>query len=226
MTIKHNQQIQHNHFRKDWQRRVRVHFDQPGRKTRRRNARVVKAAALAPRPVDKLRPIVRCPTIKYNRRVRAGRGFTLEELKEAGIPRKLAPTIGISVDPRRQNLTIETLAVNAARLKAYRARLILFPRRAGLHKEGDASAEEVKAVQKAEREESGSGAVRRTGAILPISNVTTKEGVFREVKKSEMGKGDEAAYRRLREARSEARLQGVREKRAKTKADEASAAKK
>ena len=27
-TIKHNQQIQHNHFRKDWQRRVRVHFDQ------------------------------------------------------------------------------------------------------------------------------------------------------------------------------------------------------
>lgn len=28
-----------------------------------------------------LRPIVRCPSLKYNRRVRAGRGFTLEELK-------------------------------------------------------------------------------------------------------------------------------------------------
>jgi len=27
-AIKHNQQIPHNHFRKDWQRRVRVHFDQ------------------------------------------------------------------------------------------------------------------------------------------------------------------------------------------------------
>ena len=57
--------------------------DQPGRKLRRRNARLSKAAAVAPRPVDKLRPIVRCPTIKYNRRVRAGRGFTLTELKVA-----------------------------------------------------------------------------------------------------------------------------------------------
>jgi len=123
MAIKHNQQIPHNHFRKDWQRRVRVHFDQPGRKLRRRNARLSKAAAVAPRPVDKLRPIVRCPTIKYNRRVRAGRGFTLAELKEAGIPRKLAPTIGISVDARRQNLSMESLATNVERLKAYRARL-------------------------------------------------------------------------------------------------------
>ncbi len=53
----------------------------PGRKTRRRNARLQKAAAVAPRPVDKLRPVVRCPTLKYNRRVRAGRGFSLAELK-------------------------------------------------------------------------------------------------------------------------------------------------
>lgn len=54
---------------------------QPGRKSRRRNARLTKAAAVAPRPVDKLKPIVRCPSIKYNRRVRAGRGFSLAELK-------------------------------------------------------------------------------------------------------------------------------------------------
>lgn len=53
----------------------------PGRKLRRRNARLQKAARVAPRPVDKLRPIVRCPTLKYNRRVRAGRGFSLAELK-------------------------------------------------------------------------------------------------------------------------------------------------
>jgi large subunit ribosomal protein L13e len=70
-----------SHFHKDWQRRVRVHFDQPGRKSRRRATRLSKAASVAPRPVDKLRPVVRCPTIKYNRRVRAGRGFTLLELK-------------------------------------------------------------------------------------------------------------------------------------------------
>lgn len=41
-----------------------------------------------------------------------------------------------------------------------------------------------------------------------------------------MPKGEEAAYRRLRLARSDARLQGVREKRAKAKAEEAAAAKK
>ena len=41
-----------------------------------------------------------------------------------------------------------------------------------------------------------------------------------------MPAGETAAYTRLREARSEARMQGVREKRAKSKADEAAAAKK
>ena len=59
---------------------------QPGRKSRRRNARLTKAAAVAPRPVDKLKPVVRCPTIKYNRRVRAGRGFSLAELKVRRFP--------------------------------------------------------------------------------------------------------------------------------------------
>lgn len=41
-----------------------------------------------------------------------------------------------------------------------------------------------------------------------------------------MPAGETAAYTRLREARSEARLVGVREKRAKAKADEAAASKK
>ena len=62
---------------------------QPGRKSRRRNARLAKAAAVAPRPVDKLKPIVRCPTIKYNRRVRAGRGFSLAELKVSTLANRL-----------------------------------------------------------------------------------------------------------------------------------------
>lgn len=47
---------------------------------------MTKVAKFAPRPVDKLRPIVRCPTIKYNRRVRAGRGFSLAELKVGDPP--------------------------------------------------------------------------------------------------------------------------------------------
>lgn len=83
-----SKRIENNHadwlfldLRKDWQRRVKTHFDQAGKKKSRRTARQAKAAAVAPRPVDKLKPIVRCPTLKYNRRVRSGRGFTLAELK-------------------------------------------------------------------------------------------------------------------------------------------------
>ncbi|KAL1845741.1 60S ribosomal protein L13 [Paecilomyces lecythidis] len=262
MAIKHNNAIPHNHFHKDWQRRVRVHFDQPGRKHRRRQARLAKAAAVAPRPVDKLRPVVRCPTIKYNRRVRAGRGFTIAELKvtywipppppqfgqlfdssdikvdmrmgeeelaawgEAGIPRKLAPTIGISVDGRRTNYSKESLAANVARLKEYKARLILFPRKSGQFKKLDSSAEEVKAAQAAFAAEGKTeGFATNINSTLPINNISAAEAVT-EIKRDSLPKGEEAAFRRLREARSEARLAGVREKRAKAKAEEAAAAKK
>jgi len=218
MAIKHNQQIPHNHFRKDWQRRVRVHFDQAGRKWRRRQARLSKAAEVAPRPVDKLRPVVRCPSIKYNRRVRAGRGFTLQELKEAGIPRKLAPTIGISVDARRQNLSAESLKANVERLQSYKGRLILFPRKSGQHKKLDSSKEEVAAIK--------DGKTTKTiSSILPIKNAKLADAIT-EISRSDLPKGEEAAYRKLRDARSEARLVGVREKRAKSKAESEDAKKK
>ncbi|KAK8151518.1 ribosomal protein L13e [Phyllosticta citrichinensis] len=213
MAIKHNQQIAHNHFRKDWQRRVRVHFDQAGKKKSRRDARIAKAAAVAPRPTDKLRPVVRCPTIKYNRRVRAGRGFSLAELKEAGIPRKLAPTIGISVDPRRQNLSEESLKANVQRLKEYRERLIVFPRRTGTKatKKGDSSVEEVKAAK------AGENVTRDINSVLPITQAKgVTEGSLSAYPATEN------AFRTLRVARSDARLIGVREKRAKAAAEAAS----
>jgi len=139
----------------------------------------------------------------------------LTELKEAGIPRKLAPTIGISVDPRRQNLSVESLAVNVARLKAYQSRLILFPRKIGQHKKGDASKEDVKDVK---------NTVTRVKHGLPIIHAATE---IREIKKSDMPEGVEGgAFRKLRDARSDARNVGKREKRAREKADEAAAAKK
>ncbi|KAJ5201632.1 60S ribosomal protein L13 [Penicillium cinerascens] len=224
--VAHNNQIQKNHFRKDWQKRVRVHFDQPGRKHRRRENRIAKAAAVAPRPVDKLRPVVRCPTVKYNRRVRAGRGFTLAELKEAGIPKKLAPTVGISVDHRRTNYSKESLVANVARLKDYKARLILFPRKSGQFKKLDSSAEDVKAVKASLAEGKREGIVTRVEATFPIDNLSAGNAIT-EVKRDSMPKGEEGgAYRRLREARADARHRGQREKRAKAKADEESAAKK
>jgi large subunit ribosomal protein L13e len=112
---------------------------------------------------------------------------------------------------------MESLAANVERLKAYRARLILFPRRAGQHKKDDASKEDVSAANRAEH-------MKHIKMALPIINA---EPGIKEIKKDDMPEPIEGgAYRKLRESRSEARLVGKREKRAKEKADEAAAAKK
>lgn len=71
----------------------------------------------------------------------------------------------------------------------------------------------------------GEGMARKTHHIMPVMNQAKAEAIG-EVKKSDMPKGEEKAYRRLRDARSEARLVGVREKRRKAKEDEAAATKK
>merc|ERR1712183_822516 len=102
-------------------------FNQPARKERRRKTRSIKAAKVAPRPVKSLRPIVRCPTFKYNIKDRAGRGFTLEELKGTGLTKKMALTTGITVDHRRKNKSLESLKHNIQKVKGYQSKLILFP---------------------------------------------------------------------------------------------------
>jgi large subunit ribosomal protein L13e len=139
MGFRHNNVLHANHFRKDWQRRVRTWFDQPGRKLRRRTARKAKATTLGVRPLTLLRPAVRAQTVRYNRKVREGRGFTFAELKEAGIGRKEARGVGIVVDHRRRNLSEEGKLVNVERLKAYKERLIVFPRNAKKPKKGDST---------------------------------------------------------------------------------------
>lgn len=131
--------LHNNHFRKDWQRRVKTWFDQPGRKLRRRQARVSKAAILGSRPLSAIRPVVRAQTIRYNMKIREGRGFTLAELKEAGVGRKEAKGLGIAVDHRRRNMSEEGKRLNVERLKNYRARLIVFPRNAKKPKAGDST---------------------------------------------------------------------------------------
>lgn len=67
--------------------------------------------------------------------------------------------------------------------------------------------------------------MKKTSEALRIVDTARAEAVS-EIDRSEMGEGTKDAYRVLREARSEARLVGVREKRAKAKADEAQASKK
>merc|ERR1712216_55037 len=140
-----NGQIPNAHFHKvGWQNHVKTWFEQAARKKRRRITRQTKAAKMAPRPAaGLLRPAVRPPTIKYNYKLRQGRGFTFAELKEAGVNRKEARSIGIAVDHRRKNHCAESLQMNAQRLKEYKAKLIVFPRKRGKPKAGDADVAEA-----------------------------------------------------------------------------------
>ncbi|KAE8664812.1 60S ribosomal protein L13-1 [Hibiscus syriacus] len=61
----------------------------------------------------------------------------------AGISKNLAPTIGIAVDHRRKNRSLEGLQANVQRLKTYKAKLVVFPRRARKFKAGDSTVEEL-----------------------------------------------------------------------------------
>jgi len=69
----------------------------------------------------------------------------LAELKEAGIGRKDARGVGIVVDHRRRNLSEEGKTMNIERLKAYKAKLIVFPRKASKPKKGDSTGDDLKA---------------------------------------------------------------------------------
>ena len=142
--VRHNNVIPNQHYHKDWAQRVKTWFHQPLQKKIRREKRKQKAAAMAPRPSSgSLRPVVHCPTQKYNTKVRFGRGFSLNELKEAGISAKYAATVGIAVDHRRTNKSVDAQTVNVNRLKEYKARLIVFPRKNGKVKKGDSSKAET-----------------------------------------------------------------------------------
>jgi len=205
--MKHNNVIANQHFRKDWQRRVKTWFDQPARKQRRRNARVEKAKKVAPRPINALRPIVRCPTIKYNTRIRAGRGFTLAELKAAKINKRAALGMGVTVDCRRVNRSEEGFQTNVQRLKTYRSKLVVFPRKGPKKvKRGDSTKEACAAVKQVTDKQT-----------LPISVPKTK---IKARKITTAEKSFEAA-KTVRKARTDAKLWGAREKRAADKAEAA-----
>lgn len=189
MAISKNNPLLKNHFRKNWQKRVKVHLDQAGKKASRRQARAQKAAKVAPKPTDALRPIVRCPTIKYNRKLRAGRGFTLAEIKAAGLGRKYARSIGIAVDHRRQNKSQENLDANVARLKEYLSKLVVF--------DGKTKPE---------------GTQVSASATFPIKQDVAETGP----RAVEAGK---SAYQTLRQARIEKKYKGIREKEAREAAE-------
>ena len=178
--------------------------------------------------------MVHSQTQRYNTKIRAGRGFTLAELKAAKIPVKYAPTIGICVDHRRKNRSQEGLDVrpgggggcarrpprahaslqaNVKRLLAYKDKLVLFPRRrvskakeaSAKPKAGDSSAAECAA------------ATQLTAALLPISKAAP---VIESVTVTAAIKATKA-YATLRVERMNTRMVGIREKKMKEAAKEA-----
>jgi large subunit ribosomal protein L13e len=126
--VKHNNVVPNVHLRKHWQLRVKTFFDQPTQKRRRNEKRAERANLIAPRPTESLRPVVRGQTVRYNRSKALGRGFSLLELREAKLSPNFARSVGINVDHRRQNRSLESLQQNVERLKAYVSKLVLFPR--------------------------------------------------------------------------------------------------
>ena len=208
--VKHNNIVPNQHFRKDWQRYVRTWFDQPAKKKARRVQRIIKAKQVAPRPLNLLRPIVHAPTVKYNMKLRQGRGFSLDELKAAGVQRKAALGLGIAVDHRRKNRSEEGFTLNVNRLKLYQSRLVVFPRNptSKRAKKGDSSKEELAQAKQ----------VTAPHTLPLLATAHTHKSKARKVSKEER-EATVAAV--LRKALTDEKLWGVREKRAKDKADEA-----
>merc|ERR1711988_578381 len=202
--MKHNNQIHSvRKFRKYWQRYVKTWFNQPARKASRRAARDKKAQKISPRPLaGAVRPIVHGATIKYNSKLRIGRGFSLEEIKDAGLGKAEAQSLGIAVDYRRRNRYVQGL-------KEYKANLVVFPRNAKKCKKGwkvDASAEETAVATQI-----------TTSKVMPL----VAEAVEVETRKITPEEKDANVGRMLKAAWNDARLCGFREKRAKEQAEKA-----
>jgi large subunit ribosomal protein L13e len=197
--VRHNNVIPNQHFHKTcWQNHVKTWFNQAARKKRRRLARQKKAAEMAPRPAaGLLRPVVHPPTAKYNYKLRQGRGFTFAELKEAGINKKQARSIGVAVDHRRRNRSAESLQLNSQRLKEYKAALIVFPKKRNKVKAGDSSKEEI-----------ASAVQTKVKGILKMPELPKGEEAM--VITDEMKSDD--VFHKLRLLRADYRLYGIRQK--------------
>jgi large subunit ribosomal protein L13e len=111
-------------------------------------------------------------------------------------------SIGIAVDHRRKNRSVEGLEANVLRLKEYKNRLIVFPKKANKPKSGDSSAELVAAAE------------QLAGPLMPV-----RQDENTDIERAITGAPIEA-YKTLRKLASDKRLKGKRDARAKAKAEE------
>merc|ERR1712105_445649 len=110
----------------------------------------------------------------------------------------MARTIGIAVDTRRRNRSVESLQNNAQRLKEFQSKLILFPLNAKKPKKGDATPEEI------------SKATQLAGEVMPIKAVVKRVRAMPITDDMKNFK----AFQAIRQARAYKRLHGARAKRA------------
>lgn len=189
--VKHNNIIPNIHCKKKYLQssrgplKVKLSLNQAGKKKSRRLTRDAKRAKQAPVPLEKLRPVVHCPTQKYSAKTRLGRGFTLEELKAVKLHPSYAQTVGIAIDWRRRNKSEQVMAENIKRLEEYKESLVI------LKKKGDAAPADLK--------------IR--GPIQPLVSAVTTEIAMTAVT-DEMKKHD--AYTTMRVARQETAIDGYR----------------
>ncbi|OQR71450.1 60S ribosomal protein L13 isoform 1 [Tropilaelaps mercedesae] len=100
--------------------------------------------------------------------------------------------------------SVEALQRNVARLKNYRAKLILFPKRAGKPLKGDSTEKEIQLAQQLQ------------GVVMPVKRSVISTEAPRVVTQEEK---DFRAYNALRFARHSKRVAGPRAKKAKDEAD-------
>lgn len=147
--MKGNHALPNNHFRKT-SLKIRVHHDPETKQRRMQEKKVQKAKAAWPMPLEKLRPVIRCPTIKYNRSERLGRGFTAAECSGAGLDYRHARRLGIAVDLRRRDSNQELLDKNVERIKTYLGKIKIYESAAEARKDGaKAYAKEIMPLVKA-----------------------------------------------------------------------------
>ena len=179
-------------------------------------APVVAAVDVVPfmsclRRFSPLRPLVHPPTHRYNMKLRLGRGFTIEEIKGAGLTRKVAQSIGIAVDGRRKNKSLESLQLNVQRIKEYQSKLILFPVKAG-KKDPNGLTTADEATQRS--------AVQLDGALMPVGKINKR---IRAVSKKDVDAARAGAGKcvvdNLRRLRADAKYDGARKERARLAAE-------
>ncbi|EAS02620.1 60S ribosomal protein L13 (macronuclear) [Tetrahymena thermophila SB210] len=203
--MKHNNQLPVAQLRKHQQFRIKTFFNQAAQKKARLHARRAQAAAVFPRPTEKLQPVVRKQTQRYNKSTKLGRGFTLQELKAAGISAAFAQSIGIKVDHRRKNRCQESLELNKKRLLAYVSKLVLFPRHQGKAKKGLVN----------DTADTSSAAQNALQTSVPLPSVSKREKAVSNI--AELRK--KKVYRIIRQEKTNQKWDGKRKAKAQAAAE-------